>query len=107
MNRFKIWQIFLIYTVVLLGIIYALPNFYPTKPSLQIAFGDSSRLLNKNINYEIEEVLSAENITFDEISVEENSLKIVFDDVSDQLAGRRLLANYSEGEFIIAMSSEP
>ena len=107
MNRFKIWQIFLIYTVVLLGIIYALPNFYPTKPSLQIAFGDSSRLLNKNINYEIEEVLSAENITFDEIAVEENSLKIVFDDVSDQLAGRRLLANYSEGEFIIAMSSEP
>ena len=107
MNRFKIWQIFLIYTVVLLGIIYALPNFYPTKPSLQIAFGDSSRLLNKNINYEIEEVLSAENITFDEIAVEENSLKIVFDDVADQLAGRRLLANYSEGEFIIAMSSEP
>ena len=107
MNRFKIWQIFLIYTVVLLGIIYALPNFYPTKPSLQIAFGDSSRLLNKNINYEIEEVLSAENITFEEIAVEENSLKIVFDDVSDQLAGRRLLANYSEGEFIIAMSSEP
>ena len=107
MNRFKIWQIFLIYIVVLLGIIYALPNFYPTKPSLQIAFGDSSRLLNKNINYEIEEVLSAENITFEEIAVEENSLKIVFDDVSDQLAGRRLLANYSEGEFIIAMSSEP
>jgi preprotein translocase subunit SecD len=106
-NRFKIWQIFLIYTVVLLGIIYALPNFYPTKPSLQIAFGDSSRLLNKNINYEIEEVLSAENITFDEIAVEESSLKIVFDDVADQLAGRRLLANYSEGEFIIAMSSEP
>ena len=107
MNRFKIWQIFLIYTVVLLGIIYALPNFYPTKPSLQIAFGDSSRLLNKNINNEIEEVLSAENITFDEIAVEESSLKIVFDDVADQLAGRRLLANYSEGEFIIAMSSEP
>ena len=107
MNRFKIWQIFLIYTVVLLGVIYALPNFYPTKPSLQIAFGDSSRLLNKNINYEIEEVLSAENITFDEIAVEESSLKIVFDDVADQLAGRRLLANYSEGEFIIAMSSEP
>ena len=107
MNRFKIWQIFLIYTVVLLGIIYALPNFYPTKPSLQIAFGDSSRLLNKNINFEIEEVLSAENIPFDEIAVEENSLKIVFDDVSDQLAGRRLLANYSKGDFIIAMSSEP
>mgnify|MGYP001502858527 CR=1 FL=1 len=36
----------------------------------------------KNINYEIEEVLNAENITFDEIAVEENSLKIVFDDVS-------------------------
>ena len=107
MNRFKFWQIFLIYTVVLLGIIYALPNFYPTKPSLQIAFGDSSKFLNQNINSEIEEVLSSENIKFDEISVEENSLKIVFDNVADQLAGRRLLANYSEGEFIIAMNSEP
>ena len=64
MNKFKIWQIFIIYAIVLVGIIYALPNFYPTKPSLQIAFGDSSKLLGKNITTEVNKVLKDQEIKY-------------------------------------------
>ena len=43
----------------------------------------------------------------DRINIEENSAKVIFDDVENQLSGRRVLADYSEGDFIIALNSEP
>ena len=107
MNQYKIWQIILIYSVLVFGILYALPNFYPTKPAIQIAFGDTAKLLNTNVKYELSKVLSDKEIAFNEINIEENSAKVIFDDVENQLSGRRVLADYSEGDFIIALNSEP
>ena len=107
MNQFKIWQIGLIYSVLIIGIIFAIPNFYPTKPALQVAFGSSASALNKNIVQAVTSELEAKNIEFEKIELNENSLKIIFDDVEDQLAGRRVLAEYSDGDFIIALNSEP
>ena len=107
MNQYKIWQIILIYSVLIFGILYALPNFYPTKPAIQIAFGDTAKLLNTNVKDELSKVLSDKEIAFNEINIEENSAKVIFDDVENQLSGRRVLADYSEGDFIIALNSEP
>ena len=107
MNKYKIWQIVLIYSVLIFGVIFALPNFFPTKPAIQIAFGDSARVLNTNIVSDITSELNAKNINFSEIELAENSAKVIFNDVESQLAGRRILANYSDGEFIIALNSEP
>ena len=107
MNQFKIWQIGLIYSVLIVGIIFAMPNFYPTKPALQVAFGASASVLNKNITQEIASELESKEIGFEKIELNENSLKIIFNDVEDQLAGRRTLAEYSDGDFIIALNSEP
>tara|TARA_B100000676_G_scaffold247725_1_gene251049 strand:- start:484 stop:2322 length:1839 start_codon:yes stop_codon:yes gene_type:complete len=106
-NQFKTWQIGLIYSVLIIGIIFAMPNFYPTKPALQVAFGASASVLNKNITQEIASELESKEIGFEKIELNENSLKIIFNDVEDQLAGRRTLAEYSDGDFIIALNSEP
>ena len=84
-----------------------MPNFYPTKPALQVAFGASASVLNKNIAQEIASELESKEIGFEKIELNENSLKIIFNDVEDQLAGRRALAEYSDGDFIIALNSEP
>ena len=107
MNQYKIWQIIIIYSVLFFGILYALPNFYPTKPAIQIAFGDTAKLLNTNVKDELSKVLVDKGIVFNEINIEENSAKVIFDDVENQLSGRRVLADYSEGDFIIALNSEP
>jgi len=106
-NQFKIWQIGLIYSVLIIGIIFAMPNFYPTKPALQVAFGASSSVLNTNIVQSVTSELEGKSIEFEKIELNDNSLKIIFDDVEDQLAGRRALAEYSDGDFIIALNSEP
>ena len=106
MNQFKFWQIGLIYSVLIIGIIYALPNLYPTKPALQIAIGDTSNRSN-NLIEELSSVLDENGIEYSEIQPNDNSIKIIFDEVEDQLSGRRILADYSDGDFIIALNSEP
>jgi len=106
-NRFKVWQYFLIFSVLLLGALFALPNIYPSKPALQIAVGDSSVQLNDNFLAGIKNELTKEEISYQSIEAGEASVKIVLDDVESQLASRRVLANYSGGDFIIALTSEP
>ena len=107
MNRFKVWQYFLIFSVLILGALFALPNIYPSKPALQIAVGDSSVQLNDNFLAGITNELTKEVISFQSIEASEASVKIVLDDVESQLASRRVLADYSGGDFIIALTSEP
>ena len=107
MNRFKVWQYFLIFSVLILGALFALPNIYPSKPALQIAVGDSSVQLNDNFLAGIANELIKEEISFQSIEASEASVKIVLDDVESQLASRRVLADYSGGDFIIALTSEP
>ena len=107
MNRFKVWQYFLIFSVLILGALFALPNIYPSKPALQIAVGDSSVQLNDNFLAGIKNELTKEEISYQSIEASEASVKIVLDDVESQLASRRILADYSGGDFIIALTSEP
>ena len=81
MNQYKIWQIILIYSVLVFGILYALPNFYPTKPAIQIAFGDTAKLLNTNVKDELSKVLSDKEIAFNEINIKslQRSLFTLYD----------------------------
>lgn len=107
MNKYKVWQYLLIFSVLILGSLFALPNIYPSKPSLQIAVGDSTVQINQDFISGLEEALNKENIAFNSITTDEASVKIVLEDVESQLASRRVLANYSSGDFIIALTSEP
>lgn len=107
MNKYKVWQYLLIFSALILGSLFALPNIYQSKPALQIAVGDSTVQINQDFISGLEEALNKENIAFNSITTDEASVKIVLEDVESQLASRRVLANYSSGDFIIALTSEP
>ena len=79
MNQFRIWQYLLIFSIILIGIIYAIPNFFPSKPALQIALGGSAA--NERVIIEVSEVLDQNNINYSEILLQENSVKVVLDNV--------------------------
>ena len=107
MNQFKIWQYSLIASVLFVGVIFALPNIFPSKPALQIALGNSSDEINSNLISDIEKTLNEEGILVGSLELEDNSLTIVLESVDDQLSSRRILSNFSDGDYIIALKSEP
>ena len=57
MKPFGIWKYFLILLVLSLGILYALPNLYPTNPAVQVSYADSSFNPDKDLATRLNNIL--------------------------------------------------
>ena len=85
MNKFSIYQYLLIFFVLVLGFTYALPNLYPTQPSIQVAYTDSGKSADQMLLNDLEEILDDNNINPQEIFLRENKIVIKFNSLDDQL----------------------
>ena len=57
MNKFSIYQYLIILTVLVLGFTYALPNLYPTQPSIQVAYTDSGKSADQVLLNDLQNIL--------------------------------------------------
>ena len=71
--------------VLVVGSIYALPNLYPTQPSIQVAYTDSARSADQMLLNELEDILKESKSDYEEIFLRENKIVIKFNDVDTQL----------------------
>ena len=53
--------------VLALGTIYALPNLYPTQPSIQVAYTDSARSADQSLLNDLEDILDKSEVNYDGI----------------------------------------
>ena len=107
MNKFSITQYLLILFVLILGFTYALPNLYPTQPSIQVAYTDSGKSADQLLLNELEKTLDANNISTQEIFLRDNKIVIKFNSLDDQLASKTILQNKLLDKVIIALNLEP
>ena len=107
MNKFSIYQYLLILAVLVLGFTYALPNLYPTQPSIQVAYTDSGRSADQMLLNDLEETLDDNNINYHEIFLRENKIVIKFNSLDDQLDSKTILQNKLLDKVIIALNLEP
>ena len=83
MNKFSIYQYLLILVILTVGFIYALPNIYPTQPSIQVAYTDSGKSADQALLVELKDILSQSESEYDEIFLRENKIVVKFDDVNN------------------------
>ena len=107
MNKFSIYQYALILLVLVLGSIYALPNLYPTQPSIQVAYTDSAKSADQILLNDLEEILEKSEINVEEIFLRENKIVIKFADVETQLQSKTVLQQALLDRVIIALNLEP
>ena len=107
MNKFSITQYLLILFVLILGFTYALPNLYPTKPSIQVVYTDSGKSADQLLLNELQQTLDAKNISTQEIFLRDNKIVIKFNSLDDQLASKTILQNKLLDKVIIALNLEP
>jgi|TARA_B110000003_G_scaffold89463_1_gene91541 preprotein translocase subunit SecD len=93
--------------VLVIGSIYALPNLYPTQPSIQVAYTDSAKSADQSLLNELEEILENEKASYEEIFLRENKIVIKFNDVDTQLSSKTILQNILLDKVIIALFLEP
>ena len=107
MNKFSIYQYLFILVILIIGSIYALPNLYPTQPSIQVAYTDSGRSADQSLLNELEAVLTQSQTKYEDIFLRENKIVIKFKDVETQLSSKTLLQNSLLDKVIIALFLEP
>jgi preprotein translocase subunit SecD len=106
-NKFSIYQYFLILVILVLGFTYALPNLYPTQPSIQVAYTDSGRSADQMLVSDLEDILNLNGISYEDLSLVENKIVIKFANLEQQLESKTLIQNKLLDKVIVALNLEP
>ena len=93
--------------VLLIGILYSLPNLYPAKPSIQATYANSALAADQNLYDRIENVLDSAEIDDFNIALIDNNIAVNFNSLDDQLKGKSLLERAFLDEVIIALNLQP
>ena len=93
--------------VLLIGILYSLPNLYPAKPSIQATYANSALAADQNLYDRIEIILDSAEIDDFNIALIDNNIAVNFNSLDDQLKGKSLLERAFLDEVIIALNLQP
>ena len=107
MNRFSVWTYTFILMVLSIGVIYSLPNLYPSKPAIQIAYTDSGKSADQMLLSQVQQILSDQNISAESVGLKENNIVAKFTSFDDQLAGKSALQRGLLDQAIVALNLEP
>ncbi|WP_422084474.1 protein translocase subunit SecD [Variovorax sp.] len=91
MNRYPVWKYTIIVIVLLVGLIYALPNFFGEAPAVQVSAAKTVVKVDASTQTRVEEALKAAGLTPDLITLDGTSLRARFATPDDQLKARDVL----------------
>ena len=107
MNKFSISQYLLILFVLVLGFTYALPNLYPTQPSIQVAYTDSGKSADQLLISELKNTLENESVDYEDLFLRDGKIVIKFKNLDQQLESKTLIQNKFLDRVIVALNLEP
>ncbi len=98
MNRFPLWKYLLIATVLLVSIIYTLPNFYGEVPAVQVSPTRAAYKADNVLKQEIEDELGAAHIAYTSAVADGGTIKVRFANTDlQQKAEDALQARFRDG----------
>jgi preprotein translocase subunit SecD len=109
MNRYPVWKYVLIGVALLLGALYALPNFFGESPAVQVSPAKTSAKMDAGLQSRVDEALRAANIAVLASSMEPNTLKLRFANTDLQLKAkdavqRAVNPNPVEPAYVVALN---
>ncbi|MEP6723411.1 MAG: protein translocase subunit SecD [Variovorax sp.] len=91
MNRYPVWKYTVIVIVLLLGLVYALPNFFGEAPAVQVSAAKSTVKVDATTLTRIEETLKTAGLTPGKIALEGTSVRARFGSTDEQLKAQDAL----------------
>ena len=93
--------------VLSIGVIYSLPNLYPAKPAIQIAYTDSGKSADQILLNQVKDILEDQSTGVESVGLKDNNIIAKFDNFDDQLAGKAALQKILLDDAIVALNLEP
>ncbi len=90
-NRYSLWNYILLVMILVIGVIYAIPNLYPEKPVIQISTINSTVHINAETKQHIIDALNEANLPFQSIEKESAELIVYFANTDYQLKAQDVI----------------
>ena len=84
MNRYPVWKYAVILIVLLVSVLFALPNFFGEAPAVQVSSAKSNIKVDAATQTKIEEALKAAGLKAESSSIDAKSIKFLFKDGETQ-----------------------
>lgn len=104
MNRYPLWKYILIGGILLIGLIYTIPNFFGEVPAVQVSPVRTTLKVDEALQSRVQEVLQASNIAPTGMFYDETGVKARFDDTETQIRARDELQSALKDDYIVALN---
>jgi len=105
LNRYPLWKNLLILLVVILGLLYSVPNLYPDDEAIQIT-NEALNVTEADLAA-VTTALSAAQIDYFGEEYSEDGILLRFEDVNDQLRAKTAAEEALSDDFIVALNLAP
>ncbi len=104
MNRYPSWKYILVAVVVLIGLLYTIPNFYGESPAVQVSPAKSTLKADPALLKKVEATLQLAGIKFNGIFLDASGVKVRFDSPDEQIKAKdKLIANLGK-DYSVALN---
>ncbi|KAB7898132.1 protein translocase subunit SecD [Rouxiella sp. S1S-2] len=106
LNRYPLWKYLMLIAVIIIGLLYALPNLYGEDPAVQITGARGSDASVATLD-QVRDVLNKDKLVSKSIALENGSILARFNDTDVQLRARDALTAALGDKFVIALNLAP
>lgn len=104
LNRYPLWKYLLILIVLLVGLVYSLPNLYPEDPAVQISSAQGDSTLDETQLERVQQSLRDAGIGIKAIERDEARVLIRLADADHQLRTRDMVAEQLGNDYVVALN---
>ncbi|HBV38184.1 MAG TPA: protein translocase subunit SecD, partial [Erwinia sp.] len=106
LNRYPLWKYIMLIVVLIVGLLYALPNLYGEDPAVQITGARGSAASEQTLN-QIQSVLKEENIQSKSLALENGAIMARFANGDVQLRARDAIIKTLGEDYVVALNLAP
>ena len=104
MNRYPTWKYILIAAVVLIGLLYTIPNFYGESPAVQVSPAKASLKADAELLSKVESTLKLADIQYNGIFLDTSGVKVRFAKPEEQLKAKDKLSANLGKDYTVALN---
>ncbi len=107
LNRYPLWKYLLILAVLVWGFIYALPNFYPADPAVQVTGASSSNTITDAVTRQATAALEKAGVSVKREDKTEDSLLIRLMQSDQQQLAKSIIKDTLGDDYVVALNLAP
>lgn len=104
MNRYPLWKNIFVVFMILMGLIYTIPNMFGESPAIQVTPAKSTSKIDPALLTQVEQILKQEKIVYDGIYLDARGVKARFANTDTQIKAKDVLQANLSTDYTVALN---